>query len=222
VVLNSKAFDRWREENAERLSPGDSGTATHSGIAVQPVYTPLDLGDPGPEELARYDAKLGLLASSVNVYYFFVGVLFFLWRDRIPYSVWLLIPCAMLSYFLMMTPHGVYVTPMLLTYVTIFIGLTNVPRSRLLQSGDYSYGFYLYGFPISVVLAECFPVLRHNFLALMISAIVSTGLFAFLSWHLIEKRCRWRGRSGRRRWDSCSGMRRRDCRRSRSTRAIGR
>ena len=60
MVLNSKAFDRWREENADRLSPGDSGTATHSGLPVQPVYTPLDLGDPSQEELARYDAKLGL------------------------------------------------------------------------------------------------------------------------------------------------------------------
>ncbi len=33
---------------------------THSGLPVQPVYTPLDLGTPGPEELTRYDHTLGL------------------------------------------------------------------------------------------------------------------------------------------------------------------
>ncbi|MGA7419196.1 MAG: methylmalonyl-CoA mutase family protein, partial [Acidimicrobiales bacterium] len=60
MTLDSEAFDRWREENADRLAPGDSGAATHSGLPVQPVYTPLDLGTPGPEELARYDRKLGL------------------------------------------------------------------------------------------------------------------------------------------------------------------
>jgi methylmalonyl-CoA mutase N-terminal domain/subunit len=60
MTLNSKAFDQWREENAERLLPGDSGATTHSGLPVQPVYTPLDLGQPSEEELSRYDTKLGL------------------------------------------------------------------------------------------------------------------------------------------------------------------
>jgi methylmalonyl-CoA mutase, N-terminal domain len=60
MTLNSKAFDQWREENAERLLPGDSGATTHSGLPIQPVYTPLDLGQPSEEELSRYDTKLGL------------------------------------------------------------------------------------------------------------------------------------------------------------------
>ena len=60
MTLNSKAFDQWREENAESLLPGDSGATTHSGLPIQPVYTPLDLGQPSEEELSRYDTKLGL------------------------------------------------------------------------------------------------------------------------------------------------------------------
>jgi len=30
--------------------------------------------------------------------------------------------------------------------------------------------------------------LRHNFFGLLPSALLCTGLFAFLSWHLVEKR----------------------------------
>jgi peptidoglycan/LPS O-acetylase OafA/YrhL len=136
-----------------------------------------------------YNATSGLLAGDVNVYYFFVGVMFFLWRERIPHSSWLFIPCVVATYFLMRWQHGVYITPLLLTYATVFIGLINFPRFRLVQSGDYSYGIYLYGFPISQMLATTFPAaLRNNFFGLMCSALVCTLLFAFLSWHLIEKR----------------------------------
>jgi peptidoglycan/LPS O-acetylase OafA/YrhL len=135
-----------------------------------------------------YNVGAGLLATDVNVYYFFVGVIFFLWRDHIPYSIWLLIPCVIISYFLMLSPHGTYITPALLAYITVFVGLTNMPKSRLLQSGDYSYGIYLYGFPISIVLAESFPMLRNNFFVLAAFSIICTGVFAFLSWHLVEKR----------------------------------
>ena len=66
-----------------------------------------------------YNASAGLLASDVNIYYFFVGMMLFHWRDHIPYRVWLLIPCVVLSYFLMMIPQGVYVVPALLTYTTV-------------------------------------------------------------------------------------------------------
>ncbi len=137
--------------------------------------------------LYGYNAKPGLLANDVNVYYFFVGVMFFLWRDHIPYSLLLFVPCVVLIYFLMLSSHGVYIAPVLLTYITVFIGLTNFPKFRLLQSGDYSYGIYLYGFPISQMLVTNVPAVRSNYFALTCPAVICTCLFAFLSWHLIEK-----------------------------------
>lgn len=135
-----------------------------------------------------YNATPFILAGDINVYYFYVGAMFFLWRDRIPYSVWLFAPCVVVTYLLMFLTHAIYIIPAMLTYVTVFIGLTNFPTSRLLQSGDYSYGIYLYGYPISQVLVTTFPALRHNFFGLLFSAVFCTVLFAFLSWHLVEKR----------------------------------
>ena len=135
-----------------------------------------------------YNAKPFILAGDINVYYFYVGAIFYVWRDRIPYAFWLFIPCVVCTYLLMFSTHAVYLVPIMLTYVTVFLGLTAFPTNRLLRSGDYSYGIYLYGFPITQVLASSFPALRHNYLGLVFSAILGTSLFAMLSWHLIEKR----------------------------------
>ena len=82
-----------------------------------------------------YQATLALLPGDINVYYFFVGALFYIWRDKIPYSLWFFLPCLVLTYLLMFSTHTVYVCPILLTYVTVFIGLTALPTSRLIKSG---------------------------------------------------------------------------------------
>ena len=135
-----------------------------------------------------YQVTLAKLPGDVNVYYFFVGSLFYVWRDKIPYSLWLFTPCVVLTYFLMFSTRTVYWYPALLVYITVFIGLTSFPKNRFLQSGDYSYGIYLYGFPISQAMVAAIPALRGNLLGLATTATIVTGLCAFLSWHLIEKR----------------------------------
>ena len=54
--------------------------------------------------------------------------------------------CAIVCYCLMMSSKMVFVYPLLLTYMTVFIGLFPFPKFSLLKSGDYSYGIYLYSF----------------------------------------------------------------------------
>lgn len=135
-----------------------------------------------------YNATPFKLAGDINVYCFAVGVLFFLWRDRIPYNPWLFLACVVISYGLIFSAHAIFIYPLLLAYVTVYLGTTNFPKIRVLQSGDYSYGIYLYGYPITQVLVTVFPELRHNFFGLVAATIVCTGFFAYLSWHLIEKR----------------------------------
>ncbi len=138
--------------------------------------------------LFGFQDTMSVLPASVQVYYFFVGAIFYIWRDRIPYSLWLFVPAVLLTYFLMFSTRTVYIYPVLLTYITVFIGLTALPTHRLITSGDYSYGIYLYGFPISQTIVASVPALQNNLFGLLLSSIVCTGLFAFMSWHLVEKR----------------------------------
>ena len=81
-------------------------------------------------------------------------------------------------------------------YLVIWLALNRrLPVVRAARFGDLSYGLYIYGWPIEHCVvyftggtAPWWQVFGVS-LALAVPA-------AFLSWHGIERRCRWRGRSG--------------------------
>jgi peptidoglycan/LPS O-acetylase OafA/YrhL len=149
---------------------------TTFALVIANVFFGFDVSENGP------------LTGDVLVYCFYVGLIAYLWRDQIPYNIWLFLGATVVSYPLMFSGRMIYIYPILLGYMTVFIGLTNFPKFKLLQSGDYSYGIYLYGFPITQVAVTLVPALRTNYFALIAAAFLCTGLFAFLSWHLVEKR----------------------------------
>jgi peptidoglycan/LPS O-acetylase OafA/YrhL len=123
------------------------------------------------------------------VYYFLAGVVMFLWRDKIVFHEVFFFIAAAACYILMMSPKTVFIYPVLLTYITVFIGLFPFPRFSLLKSGDYSYGIYLYGFPVTQSLLAGFALLHKNLAVAAPLAVLATGAFAALSWHGIEKHC---------------------------------
>ena len=123
------------------------------------------------------------------VYYFATGVLVFLWRDKFVFHEVFFFIAAAACYVLMMSPRTVFIYPVLLTYITIFIGLFPFPRFTLIASGDYSYGIYLYGFPVTQALVAAVAILHKNFALAAPMTVLATGAFAVLSWHGIEKHC---------------------------------
>lgn len=131
----------------------------------------------------------GILPAFAIVYYFFMGALMFMWRDRLP-AHWLLFAgSAALGYVLLMNTHTVFVAPVFLTYAVIFSGLVDIPRLPLIGRGDYSYGIYLYGFPIAQALVAVAPdvFIGHRY-RLLACAALCAGAFAAFSWHIVERR----------------------------------
>ena len=61
-----------------------------------------------------------------------------------------------------------------------------VPALPLRFPGDYSYGLFLYGFPVQQALAALYPSLTPD--ALTALALPVALLCAFVSWHAIERR----------------------------------
>jgi len=124
---------------------------------------------------------------NVPVFYFFVGALAYHWRARIIIDLRLFGACAVLSYLLLRHPGYAYVAAFPVTYCMIYLGMLPLPRISLLQMGDYSYGIYLYGFPIQQTLVHFFPVFREHWPLLFCVAAPLTLSFAMLSWHFIER-----------------------------------
>ena len=127
--------------------------------------------------------------TSHPVYCFFCGAMFFHWREHVPFSPWLIALSAAIIYVQMVGPSSYYFYPAFLSYLTVCIGLTRLPRISLFQKGDYSYGVYLYGFPITQALVLLIPQLKGHGVLLFVVGLPVVLAFAILSWHAIEKPC---------------------------------
>jgi peptidoglycan/LPS O-acetylase OafA/YrhL len=121
-------------------------------------------------------------------YYFFLGMLFFHWKEYILASWKVFGLAAIVGYILLGFPHTIYLAPIFITYVTVFLGVKGLPEFKWLRTRDYSYGVYLYGFPIIQAILAVAPSLRGH--SVLVFALSSAGTMAFaaFSWHLIERR----------------------------------
>ncbi len=127
-------------------------------------------------------------AAHTITYYFFVGMLFYHWREYIPARWWLFCLSLIGSYVFLSSSHTIYIAPVFVTYCTIYLGVTALPEIQWLRTRDYSYGIYLYGYPIIQALIASVPLLRGNGVLTFVLAAASTIMFAAFSWNVIEKR----------------------------------
>jgi len=118
--------------------------------------------------------------------YFLVGMLAYRFRFQIPHSRLLALACAILP--LIMLKHGLrLVLPLCAPYLVYFLAYEpSLKLHRFGAKGDFSYGIYLYGFPIQQLLIHFLP---GKLQPLSLFAITLPCVFctAYLSWHCIEK-----------------------------------
>ena len=111
-------------------------------------------------------------------------MVFYIWRYYIPLSWPLLIGTAAVAFAAWFTPLFLPVFAVSLSYAVFFFGYGKNPL--LLQYnklGDYSYGVYIYAFPIQQIVAQSgvtTPVVN------ILIALPLTLICAALSWHFIE------------------------------------
>jgi peptidoglycan/LPS O-acetylase OafA/YrhL len=122
--------------------------------------------------------------------FFYSGVLAFLYRDRIPMGrAPLLISAALLVASLFLFKASVIVRcayPILLAYTALAFALVPGGSIRAFNRlGDYSYGVYVYGFPVEQALMALNPAFTPmQVCGLGLGAAL---LLAVPSWHLLEK-----------------------------------
>ena len=129
------------------------------------------------------DYRHGLVVPS-----FLAGVAMHLYRDRVPWNPWLFLASLLAIMVTAIVPHTVRWLPIPLSYAMVFLGTLNPKKVWPVNAGDYSYGMYLYGFPIAQTLIATVPAARLWYCNFCLTALAAGG-FAFLSWHLVEKNC---------------------------------
>lgn len=116
---------------------------------------------------------------------FLCGVALYVWRDVIPCSTGLLASALALSWVCMSHVQTMYLAAPAVAYATIWTGLQNPPKPKLLRHADYSYGLYLYHFPVEQALYQLGA--RSWFINFPLSLLLSWGAAA-LSWTWVESR----------------------------------
>lgn len=121
--------------------------------------------------------------------YFMVGGCLYLFREKMPQNALIAAVLMVAGYYLSYSAYPVELALIFITsYAVIVFGSLSTPvLNQFGRYGDISYGVYLYGFPVAQFLSWQFghdlSVNAHTALTIAI-----TYVFAFGSWHLLEKR----------------------------------
>lgn len=120
---------------------------------------------------------------------FFFGSTFYVLREYIVLSRWLFWFFVIVLLVATGNKHTLFVV-YIFTLAYILFYLAYVPSGfirRYNQLGDYSYGIYIYAFPVQQSVAALIPGISPPQMILVSTPV--TILLATLSWHLLERRC---------------------------------
>jgi peptidoglycan/LPS O-acetylase OafA/YrhL len=111
-------------------------------------------------------------------FYFLGGTLLYHFRHKVPYSPYLFALCVALCLLRNLSFFGPWKDILFLfpvSYMTAYIGLLPIRRLPLFSGGDYSYGIYLYGYPLQQMLIQLHPRLPIA-LHCLCSIVLATGV----------------------------------------------
>ncbi|WP_379137401.1 acyltransferase family protein [Paenibacillus sp. sgz500958] len=120
--------------------------------------------------------------------YFSMGMLFYSFRKYIPlhkYLAWL--STAMILISLAFPSHFKLVFTVFGTYLIMYLAFKPTVRIRdFAKKGDFSYGIYIYAFPVQQFISYCFGTGITPARSMLFSFPLALA-FAVLSWHLVER-----------------------------------
>lgn len=121
---------------------------------------------------------------------FLYGIAFYLYRAKIVWSGRIALACLAVT-LILLSPQfqlwGDYVAPAFATYFTVYVGLLQPRRLRFIASGDYSYGIFLYGYPMQQTVAASTGTWgQHSYINFAL-AMPLTMIVAMFSWWCVEK-----------------------------------
>lgn len=147
--------------------------------ALMLMFTVRDLYFTAPVALAQKQPGPMLVVA------FLFGVLLYLARSMIPSSGLLAAASAVLSWVLLDFAQTIYLAAIPVAYLTAYLGVQDPRRFSVIRGADYSYGIYLYSYPIQQSVAFLLPSTKTWFFNTAISLPLS-AIAAYLSWTLLE------------------------------------
>lgn len=121
--------------------------------------------------------------SSTLIFFFMAGSAFYINRTFIPISPVLSVAIILGTLFFRNHLHPMILS-VLLSYLVISTGYIMGRIIKIKSNNDYSYGCYLYAYPLSQLSYIFFS--DYGFSIYIIFIVSSTLIFSIMSWHLVE------------------------------------
>jgi len=117
---------------------------------------------------------------------FFTGGLLWVYREHVLLSNRIFFGMLFLIYFIFSSPYFLIVYSLFIGYIVLYLAYIPKGNIRVFNKlGDYSYGMYIYAFPIQQAYVASYPEISG--LTLFFVSVITTLFFSVLSWHFIEK-----------------------------------
>ncbi|WP_312143910.1 MULTISPECIES: acyltransferase family protein [Stutzerimonas stutzeri subgroup] len=134
-----------------------------------------------------YEMQSDLLRKATRLgMFFYTGVLLYLYRQLVRWN-WkiaaLLVAANLVS---ARTDHWELVHVLTLPYLTLYLAQLRIPRlSGFGKAGDFSYGLYIFSFPVQQLLMHWTDG-QLPLIPFMLLGFAASLALAVLSWHLVE------------------------------------
>ncbi|UFW88720.1 acyltransferase [Bradyrhizobium barranii] len=139
------------------------------------------------------DAQSGVSRADTGVVFarfllmsFAFGNLIYLWSEYIPFRWEVLVASVVIGCLFITTPVLIYLSLLCLAYVIVFVGCVPIGVPKPFSTGDYSYGIYLYAYPIQQTYTLFFTEHREFYWNILF-CLPATCAVAAISWWFIEK-----------------------------------
>lgn len=118
--------------------------------------------------------------------FFTMGAIFYLYRDSIVYKNKYVILSAIVL--VVAARNGFYglVSPVLYPYFVLYVACRFPYFKNIDRKADYSYGIYIYAFPVQQLLSAL-GFNKHHYIVYSVVTLLITIPFAVLSYHVVEK-----------------------------------
>lgn len=119
--------------------------------------------------------------------YFSMGMLFYLFRKSFIHNGWIAIFSFVILVLTIKTSYFSYFFTIFGSYIIFYLAFQKkLNFSNFGKHGDFSYGLYIYAFPIQQMIEHISKNQLSHFENFLLS-FPFTLLFAIISWHLVEK-----------------------------------
>jgi peptidoglycan/LPS O-acetylase OafA/YrhL len=131
------------------------------------------------------DAGVVFVRPPLLVYSFFLGAFAFVFSDRIIITK-ALFSLSILGLGFFDWKYTTILGILSACYLCLCIGFIDLRKFPLIKHGDYSYGVYLYGFPIQQTVWHLLPIAHEWWILFLIAFPITLG-FSIFSWKFVEK-----------------------------------